>query len=103
MRKIRILTSLVAGGASTCLLSAAGPREVSGMMPNMVLVFIDDTGWGTFAPNIVDFTEADMNRAFIANYNPDYSYAECVEAARQAMPNRKISGSCLRSCRKTGM
>lgn len=91
--QLRIVTSLVAGSAAIGCVNAY-PAGASGKKPlkekpNMVLIFIDDTGWGTFAPNIVDFNESDMNQAFLEAYGSkiDYTYDECIEACRNAMPN----------------
>lgn len=92
MKTSKIATSLLTGfvttiGMQSSLIASAPAKTISDNKPNMVLILIDDMGWGTFAPNIPDFTERDMNQAFIENYQPDYTYWECVEAVRKAMPN----------------
>ena len=55
--------------------------------PNMVLIFVDDTGWGIFAPNIPDFNTNQLNQSFIDNCVHDYTPEEGIEAATKAMPN----------------
>lgn len=84
MNKNKLIASVMAGAVAG---TAYGNPGQADRMPNMVLIFIDDTGWGTFAPNIADFSESDMNQDFIRTYNPDYTYQEAVEAAKCAMPN----------------
>lgn len=84
MNKNKLIASVMAGAAAG---TAYGNPGQADRMPNMVLIFIDDTGWGTFAPNIADFSESEMNQDFIRTYNPDYTYQEAVEAAKRAMPN----------------
>ena len=92
-RNFKIATSLLAGTAAVGCANAAplsghGKKNLK-EKPNMVLIFIDDTGWGTFAPNIVDFNESDMNQNFINTYGSkiDYTYEECIDACKKAMPN----------------
>ena len=94
MEKTTFIRGLMGGIAAAGSITACSPskhasaaQKDSNVKPNMVLIFIDDTGYGTFAPNIQDFNEKDMNQDFIANYKPDYTYTECTEAARLAMPN----------------
>ena len=55
--KMKNIIPLVTGGTllaaflgSNTLLAATKSR------PNLVLVLVDDMGWGAFAPNHVDFT-----------------------------------------------
>lgn len=92
MKTKNITTVLLAGlAASTSHAETAKPKKAAHIQkPNVVLIFIDDTGYGTFAPNIADFSEEDMNRDFIRNYGPDYTYAEAVDAACRAMPNLSV-------------
>ncbi|NDP22490.1 MAG: sulfatase-like hydrolase/transferase [Paludibacter sp.] len=54
--------------------------------PNLVLVFVDDLGWGSFAPNLADFTTAELNQDFIKKFVKDYTPEESFEAAKAAMP-----------------
>jgi uncharacterized sulfatase len=60
---------------------------MAGNKPNLVLVFVDDMGWGTFAPNIADFKKEDLNRDFIRKHVKDYTPEEAFEAAHNAMPH----------------
>lgn len=54
--------------------------------PNLVLVLVDDMGWGAFAPNHVDFTEKELNQEFCRIHVKDYTAEEAFEAAQKATP-----------------
>lgn len=75
-----VLGSLITG---TVINPVRGANEKK---PNLVLVFVDDMGWGTFAPNTVDFTKDELNPDFIKKHVKDYTPEEAFEAARRAMP-----------------
>ncbi len=91
MKTYNVVSPVLAAGAMCCGPVMAAEGGVSAARadsrPNMVLVLIDDTGWGTFAPNIVDFSLSQMNQDFIQLHVKDYTPEEAVEAARKAMPN----------------
>ena len=73
------------GGLTLCSVTQADAASIK--KPNLVLVFVDDMGWGTFAPNIVNFTKNELNQEFIRKYVKDYTAEEAFEAAKRAMPN----------------
>lgn len=54
--------------------------------PNLVFVLVDDMGWGALAPNLNDFTAAELNQDFIRLHVKDYTAKEAFEAARLATP-----------------
>lgn len=72
---------------STSILPMKVEAKQNDAQPNMVLIFVDDTGWGTFAPNIQDFNVSQLNQAFIKNSVRDYTVAEGIEAATKSMPH----------------
>ena len=78
--------ALILSGLTAVSLTHA-KEATSNKKPNLVLVFVDDMGWGTFSPNIVNFTKDDLNKEFISKHVKDYTIEEAFDAAKRAMPN----------------
>ena len=78
-------TLLLTGITSVVLPSQAQAGAIQ--KPNLVLVFVDDMGWGTFAPNTKYYTKEELNQEFIQKQVKDYTREEAMEAAVVAMPN----------------
>ena len=81
----KVSTLLITGIASAVLPHQACAE--ANQKPNLVLVFVDDMGWGTFAPNIKYYSKGELNQDFIRKYVKDYTLEESIEAAKSAMPN----------------
>lgn len=79
------ITTFLIGSALTQFSFPVFAQKTS--KPNLVLVFVDDLGWGTFTPNLKEFTKNELNQAFIAKHVKDYSAEEAFEAIKIAMPN----------------
>ena len=63
--KMRNIIPLVTGGTLLATLFGSSTlHAATKSKPNLVLVLVDDMGWGAFAPNHVDFTEKELNQEF---------------------------------------
>lgn len=63
--KMRNIIPLVTGGTLLATLFGGSTlHAATKSKPNLVLVLVDDMGWGAFAPNHVDFTEKELNQEF---------------------------------------
>ncbi|MCK9509324.1 MAG: sulfatase-like hydrolase/transferase [Pigmentiphaga sp.] len=83
--QFRYLTPLIVGSTISSLTPNVFAKNTP--KPNLVFVFVDDLGWGTFAPNLKDFTKDELNQAFIEKHAKDYTAEEAFEAIELAMPN----------------
>ena len=65
--------------ADNCLASPA-------QKPNLVLVLVDDLGWGGFSPNKSMYDDSQLNQEFIKLHVKDYTPKQAHEAAERATP-----------------
>ena len=85
--KMRNIIPLVTGGTLLATLFGGSTlHAATKSKPNLVLVLVDDMGWGAFAPNHVDFTEKELNQEFCRIHVKDYTAEEAFEAAQKATP-----------------
>ena len=83
--KMRNIIPLVTGGTLLATLFGGSTlHAATKSKPNLVLVLVDDMGWGAFAPNHVDFTEKELNQEFCRIHVKDYTAEEAFEAAQKA-------------------
>lgn len=84
---MRNIIPLVTGGTLLATLFGGSTlHAATKSKPNLVLVLVDDMGWGAFAPNHVDFTEKELNQEFCRIHVKDYTAEEAFEAAQKATP-----------------
>lgn len=80
-----ILTSI---GSIFLLPSVAqSPRIKVDKKPNLVLVLLDDVGWGSLANNLPEYSPSELNQRSIEKYMKDYTVDQALEATEKAMPN----------------
>lgn len=77
---------ILVGSSLISFLLSSGGAYAKTSQPNLVLVFVDDMGWGALPPNLNDFSEKELNQEFIAKHVKDYTVNEAFEACNNAMP-----------------
>jgi uncharacterized sulfatase len=65
--------------------------------PNLILIVVDDLGWGGFGPNNKGYDYTRLNSEFIELYVQDYTPTEALEAADRAIPT--LTALCESGCR----
>ncbi len=84
IKKQRFLSGLI---STSILALTPSMAEAAKKQPNIVLVLIDDFGWGDLGSNLNDFSKAELNQDFIHQIKPDYTTEEAYEAARNSTLN----------------
>ncbi len=84
LKKQRLISGLI---SISVLALTPSMAEAAKKQPNIVLVLIDDFGWGDLGSNLNDFTKDELNQDFINQINPDYTIQEAYDAARNSTLN----------------
>ena len=88
MKQANLLTpGLIATAISSLIpnLSNAADKEIT--RPNLLLVLMDDVGWGMLPANLDLFTKNEWNKLYGTKYAVDYTPREAVDAIEKALPN----------------